>query len=72
LLEVSPRLGNIGIRHVDAERRQARPCLLDEIEEAAGPAADVEEPQAALIAPCERFAESSVIQPPDWKWKFCR
>src|SRR6516225_5961398 len=50
-LEMSPRLLDIGFRHVEPERGQARPGLLEEIEEAPGAAADIDEAQAPLIAP---------------------
>jgi len=43
-------LSDVSLRHVDPERREARPGLLEEIEKASGAAADVEKPETALIA----------------------
>ena len=49
--QMSLRLRDVRLRHVDPERRKARPGLLEEIEKAAGAAADVEKSETALIAP---------------------
>jgi hypothetical protein len=54
---VAPRVPDVGVRQVEAERRQARPCLLDEIQEAPGSAADINQPQFALVASRERLRE---------------
>src|ERR1700730_16784174 len=51
------RFRDVSLGHVDAERREARPDLLDAIESAPGAAADVEKPEAALIAPGENLMQ---------------
>src|ERR1700720_801061 len=51
------RLCEVSLGHVDAQRWEARPSLLEAIETASGTAADVEEPEAALIAPGENLLE---------------
>src|SRR5262249_11151949 len=56
-LEVTAGLDQVSLRQIDADGRQPRPCLLAEIKETAGPAADVEQAQAALIASGEQLAE---------------
>src|SRR6266851_7869832 len=63
-LEVTSRLCQIGLRHVDPDDRQPRPGLLAKIEEAAGAAADVEQAQTALIAPGEQLVERHQRLPP--------
>ncbi len=58
-------LGHVGLRHVDPQRRQARPGLLDEVEKAPGAAAEIDEPQAALIAAGEHLVQRRQRLPPD-------
>ena len=48
-------MADIGLRQVEAVDRQSRPGLLDEIKEAPGAAADIDEPQFALVASGESF-----------------
>ena len=55
---------DVGLRQVEAERRQPRPCLLDEIKEAPGAAADVDKPQFALVASGESFRKRRQRLPP--------
>src|SRR6202040_1279335 len=51
------RLCDVGLGHVEAQRWEARPSLLEAIESASGTAADVEQPEAALIAPGENLMQ---------------
>src|SRR5262249_36571557 len=55
--EVAPRLGEISLRHVDADCGKPRPRLFDELEKSPGAAADVDEPQPTLIASGEDLME---------------
>ena len=63
-LKVAPRVPDVGLRQVEAERRQPRPYLLDEIKEAPGAAADVDQPQFALVASGESFRKRRQRLPP--------
>ena len=62
--QVSPRVPDIRLGQIEPEHRQPRPALLDEIEEAAGAAADVDQPQSALVAAGECFRQRRQRLPP--------
>src|ERR1700681_2813160 len=51
------RLGDVSLGHVDAQRSEARPSLLEKIKRASGTAADVEKLEPALIAPGENLMQ---------------
>ena len=52
-------LCDISLGHVDTERREPRPSLFEKVEGTSGTAANVEESEAALIAPSEYLVERS-------------
>src|ERR1700676_1390107 len=54
---MTSRLCDASLGHVDAQRGEARPGLLETIESESGTAADVEQPEAALIAPGENLMQ---------------
>src|SRR5712692_8249269 len=54
---MSPRLGDVSLRHIDSESREARPSLLETVEKTSGAAADVEQLEEALIAPGEKLVQ---------------
>ncbi len=49
-LEVPSCFRDVSLRHVDADHRQPRPRLLEKVEKTTGAAADVDKPEATLIA----------------------
>src|ERR1700730_11573439 len=59
------RLGDVGFGHVEPESRKARPRLLDEIEEASSAAANIEKPEAALVATGEDLMQRRQGLAPD-------
>ena len=63
-LKVTPRVPDVGLRQVEAERWQPRPYLLDEIKDASGTAADVDKLQSALVVPSESFRKRRQRLPP--------
>jgi hypothetical protein len=57
-------MSDISIGHVEPEGVKARPGLLHEIEKSSGAAANVEQPQSALITFGEQFVELRQRLPP--------
>src|SRR5207248_868615 len=55
--EMAPRLRDIAVRHVETDNREARPSLLDEVDQAPGATADIEELELSLVAAGEDFMQ---------------
>ena len=62
--QVFSRVPDIRVGEIEPEHRQPRPALLDAIEEAAGAAGDIDQPQPALVAPGKGFRQRRQRLPP--------
>ena len=63
--QMPPRVPDIGIRHIEAVNGKPRPGLFDEVEKAAGAAADIQKRKLALIAAGEDLVKRRQRLPPD-------
>src|SRR5262249_17375887 len=63
--EMAPRLGDITVRQVETDYREARPDLLDEVDQAPSAAADIKKLELPLITPGEDLVQRNERLAPD-------
>src|SRR5262249_5342721 len=55
--EMAAGLRHVVVRHVETDDGEARPSLLDEVDEASGATADIKKPELPLVAPRKNLVQ---------------